>query len=135
MDANGILNVLALEKATGKENKITITNDKGRLSKTEIERMVAEAEKFKNQDEQMRKKVDAKNDLENTCYSIKNQIGSNEEIENKVKEVSQWIEIHQTEEAEVYEEKKKELMEFVSSHAPAQTDTPASGGPDIEEVD
>ena len=72
VDANGILNVSALEKATGKTNKITITNDKGRLSKDEIERLVKEAEKFKGEDELIRKRVEAKNSLENYCYTIKN---------------------------------------------------------------
>merc|ERR1712201_38113 len=64
IDANGILNVSAQDKASGKSNKITITNDKGRLSKDEIERMVNDAEKYKAQDEAMREKVNAKNGLE-----------------------------------------------------------------------
>merc|ERR1712055_1155443 len=61
VDANGILNVSAVDKSTGKENKITITNDKGRLSKEEIERMVREAEKYKDEDEKQRDKIQAKN--------------------------------------------------------------------------
>jgi len=65
IDANGILNVSAEDKTTGNKNKITITNDKGRLSKEEIERMVQEAEKYKADDENLKKKVDAKNALEN----------------------------------------------------------------------
>merc|ERR1712054_336350 len=72
IDANGILNVSAVEKSTGRENKITITNDKGRLSKDEVERMVAEAEKFKQQDEAQKEKIEAKNGLENYCFSMKN---------------------------------------------------------------
>merc|ERR1712213_91809 len=60
IDANGILNVSAADKATGKAEKITITNDKGRLSKEEIEKMVADADKFKAQDDAIRKKVEAK---------------------------------------------------------------------------
>jgi heat shock protein 1/8 len=144
MDANGILNVSATEKSTGKENKITITNDKGRLSKSDIERMVAEADKFKTQDEQMRKKVDEKNSLENICYSIKNQFVDkpNEEINKKIEEIMQWLETHPDEEAEIYEEKKKELTDFVSSHT-VQTSQPGDGnmgsesqsGPNVEEVD
>ena len=59
MDANGILNVSAADKSTGKSEKITITNDKGRLSKEEIEKMVQDAEKFKDEDEQIRKRVEA----------------------------------------------------------------------------
>ena len=68
IDANGILNVSAVDKGTGKQNKITITNDKGRLSKDEIEKMLADAEKFKEEDEAMAKKVQAKNGFENYCF-------------------------------------------------------------------
>jgi len=71
IDANGILQVSAVDKTTGKSNKITITNDKGRLSKEQIERMVAEAEKFKKQDEEVRQRVEAKNALENYAYSLR----------------------------------------------------------------
>ena len=72
IDANGILNVSACDKATGKAEKITITNDKGRLSKEEIEKLVAEAEKFKGADDLIRKKIEAKNGLENYCFQMKN---------------------------------------------------------------
>jgi len=72
VDANGILNVSAVDKSTGKSSKITITNDKGRLSKDEIERLVKDAEKYKAEDEAVKKKVEAKNGLENYCYSIRN---------------------------------------------------------------
>merc|ERR1719399_105029 len=74
IDANGILNVSALEKSTGKQNKITITNDKGRLSKDEIERMVEEAEKYKAEDEANKDKVEAKNGLENYAFQVRNSI-------------------------------------------------------------
>ena len=68
IDANGIMNVSATDKGTGKENKITITNDKGRLSEEDIKRMVDEAEKYKDADELIRKKVESKNGLENYCF-------------------------------------------------------------------
>jgi heat shock protein 1/8 len=68
IDANGILNVSALDKASGKQNKITITNDKGRLSKEEIEKMVQDAEKFKAEDAATAAKVEAKNGFENYCF-------------------------------------------------------------------
>ena len=71
IDANGILNVSASDKATGKANQITITNDKGRLSKEDIERMVSEAEQNKSEDEALRAKVNAKNGLEQYCYGIR----------------------------------------------------------------
>ncbi|EZG42685.1 heat shock protein 70, partial [Gregarina niphandrodes] len=72
VDANGILNVSAVEKATGKSNKITITNEKGRLSQSDIDKMVQEAEKFKAEDELQKKRIDAKNGLENYCYTMRN---------------------------------------------------------------
>merc|ERR1711907_517162 len=74
IDANGILNVSAEDKTTGKKSKITITNDKGRLSKEEIERMVQEAEKFKDEDDNHRECISAKNALENFVYSVRNSI-------------------------------------------------------------
>ncbi|MFQ6637080.1 hypothetical protein Gotur_013096 [Gossypium turneri] len=74
IDANGILNVSAEDKTAGVKNKITITNDKGRLSKEEIERMVQEAERYKAEDEQVKKKVEAKNALENYAYNMRNTI-------------------------------------------------------------
>lgn len=81
IDANGILNVSAVDKSTGKSNKITITNDKGRLSKEEIERMVADADKFKAEDEHQRDRVSAKNGLESYAYSMKQTVE-----EDKVKD-------------------------------------------------
>ena len=74
IDANGILNVHAVEKSTGKENKITITNDKGRLSAEDIERMVEEAERYKADDEVQKQRVEGKNSLENYAYSIRNTV-------------------------------------------------------------
>merc|ERR1712100_459958 len=72
IDANGILNVSAEDETTGKTNKITITNDKGRLSKEEIERMVQDAEKYKAEDDSHKEQIEAKNSLENFSYSMKN---------------------------------------------------------------
>merc|ERR1711861_43973 len=72
IDANGILNVSAEDKTTGIKNKITITNDKGRLSKDEIEKMVQDAEKYKAEDDKEKERVEAKNSLENLSYSIRN---------------------------------------------------------------
>lgn len=70
--ANGILNVSAEDKTTGIKNKITITNDKGRLNKDDIERMVQEAERYKAEDEAARRRIDAKNSLENYAYNVRN---------------------------------------------------------------
>merc|ERR1712138_86228 len=85
IDANGILNVSSVEKSTGKENKITITNDKGRLSKDEIEKMVEEAEKYKAEDEANRLRIEAKNSLENYAYSMENTL-ADEKFASKVPE-------------------------------------------------
>merc|ERR1739849_51969 len=71
IDANGIMNVSATDKSTKKENKITITNDKGRLSKEDIEKMVNEAEKYKAEDEKQRERISAKNGLESYCFNMK----------------------------------------------------------------
>jgi L1 cell adhesion molecule like protein len=120
IDANGILNVSAVDKGTGKQNKITITNDKGRLSKEEIEKMVQDAEKFKAEDEAVKKKIEAKNAFENYCFQMKNTL--NEEklksaftdddkkvIEETAAEGLQWLEGNREAEAEVIEGKQKEL--------------------------
>merc|ERR1712033_73912 len=74
IDANGILNVSAADKSTGKQNKITITNDKGRLSKEDIERMVNDAEKFKAEDDKQKERISAKNGLESYCFNMKTTI-------------------------------------------------------------
>ena len=102
LDANGILNVNATEKSTGKANKITITNDKGRLSKEDVERMIAEAEKHKAEDEEYKHKVDAKNALESYLYSVKSTLTDEKtklkfsdddktDINVKVAEVQNWL--------------------------------------------
>ena len=94
IDANGILNVSAVEKSSGKSEKIQITNDSGRLTKEDIEKMVSEGEKFKEEDEKMQKKVEAKNSLESYCYSMKsivldstdNKIKIDDDDKNKIKD-------------------------------------------------
>merc|ERR1739848_981269 len=114
IDANSILNVSAEDKSTGQKNKITITNDKGRLSKDEIERMVAEAEKYKSEDEDHRKKIEAKNSLEDYCYSMRNTL-KDSKFEGKVSD-----------------EDKEKLNKAIDGHragpAPARRD-PALHGP------
>ena len=86
IDANGILNVSAAEKSTGKSQKITITNDSNRLSKDDIDRMVNEAEQFKDDDAQVREKIEAKNKLEGYCYNIKGSVLGNEQMKNALSE-------------------------------------------------
>jgi L1 cell adhesion molecule like protein len=118
LDANGILNVSAVDKSTGKQNKITITNDKGRLSKDEIEEMIRDAEKFKAEDEAHASKVGAKNSLESYIYSMKNTVGDSKvkldagdksSIEGALKSAQSWLDEHQEAEKEEYEAKQKEV--------------------------
>ena len=102
VDANGILNVSAVDKSTGKENKITITNDKGRLTKEQIEKMVNEAEKYKDEDEKQRDRITARNALEGYCFSIKQTLeddklkdkidaGDRTTITSKIDETQKWM--------------------------------------------
>ena len=120
LDANGIMNVTAADKSTGKSNKITITNDKGRLSQDDIERMVKEAERFKEEDERQRKKIDAKNSLENYSYSLKNTLqdekvagkvseDDKKALEAKINETISWLESNQSAEVEEFEARQKAL--------------------------
>merc|ERR1712093_233015 len=85
IDANGILNVSAQDKASGKNEKITITNDKGRLSKEEVDRLVMEAERYEDEDDKVKKRVEAKNGLEAYCFQIKNQL-NDEKLKDKFTE-------------------------------------------------
>merc|ERR1711943_33340 len=85
IDANGILNVSAMDKATNKSEKITITNDKGRVSKEEVDRLVMEAERYKDEDEKLKKRVEAKNGLEAYAFQIKNQL-NDEKLKDKFSE-------------------------------------------------
>ncbi len=83
IDANGILNVNAMDKTTGRSEKITIKNEKGRLSKEDIDRMVNDAEKYKKDDEAQRERITAKNSLESYCFNMKQSI-ENEGVASKI---------------------------------------------------
>ncbi|RCV45412.1 hypothetical protein SEVIR_9G455800v4 [Setaria viridis] len=164
MDANGILNVSAEDKTTGQKNKITITNDKGRLSKEEIEKMVQEAEKYKAEDEEHKKKVDAKNSLENYAYNMRNTIrddkiasklpeADKKKIDEAIEGAITWLDNNQLAEVDEFEDKMKELegicnpiiaKMYQGAAGPDMAggmaeDAPAAGGsgagPKIEEVD
>jgi L1 cell adhesion molecule like protein len=124
IDANGILNVSAVEKSTGKENKIVITNDKGRLSQADVERMIKEAEKFKAQDDLQKKKIEAKNSLENYVFGVRNSINEDRilqalgadkaTIEKTVSDTVSWLESHPDETPEAFEEKHKEIEKVIA---------------------
>ena len=120
LDANGILNVTAEDKTTGKRNNITIKNDKGRLSEAEIKRMVDEAEKAKTEDEQFREKINAKNNLENYAYSLRNSIkeeplaskidaADKKAIEDAVDETIKFLDSTPAGEKEQYDERRQKL--------------------------
>ncbi|EAZ63599.1 heat shock protein 70 [Scheffersomyces stipitis CBS 6054] len=120
IDANGILNVSALEKGTGKTQKITITNDKGRLSKEDIERMVNEAEKYKEEDEKESSRIGAKNTLESYAYSLKTTINDGElkekipaddkeKLQKAIDETISWLDESQQATTEEYNDRHKEL--------------------------
>lgn len=116
IDSNGIMNVSAKDKSTGNCQKITIKNDKGRLSQEEIDRMVKDAEKFKAEDEEIKNRIEAKNKLEGYCFGIKNslnQLKSSEEEKNEInKEIDEaitWINSNGNANVNEIEEKQKEL--------------------------
>ncbi|KAI4346721.1 hypothetical protein L6164_007593 [Bauhinia variegata] len=120
LDANGILNVSAEEIITGKRNQITITNDKGRLSRADIERMIEEAEKFKVEDERFKEVVEAKNALENFAYNMRSAINNEvigsrlssedkKKIEGEIKKAVQWLESNQLAEVDEIKYTMEEL--------------------------
>lgn len=123
IDANGILNVSAVDKSTGKENKITITNDKGRLSKEEIERMVKEAESYKDEDDKQKERITAKNSLESYAFNIKSTMedeklkdkiseDDKKKVNDKIQDTIRWLDANQLAEKEEYDHKQKELEQL-----------------------
>merc|ERR1712112_173912 len=118
IDANGVLNVSACDKSTGNQNKITITNDKGRLSKEDIEKMVNDAEKFKADDDAQREKMAARNELETYCFNMKSTIEGRsvrqkmttsdlKTVENACDEALRWLEMHHDADLEELQERRK----------------------------
>ena len=146
VDANGILNVSAEEKSSGKIQKITITNDKGRLSKEDIERMVADAEKFKEEDEKNKDRVEAKNSLESYMYHVKSSLNDKNDkmsdedktlINDKMSSIESWLSTSENAEKEEFGEKQKELAEIFN---PIMTkagglDDKSGIGPDMPNFD
>jgi L1 cell adhesion molecule like protein len=157
IDANGILNVSASDKSTGKTSQITITNEKGRLSQAEIDKMVNAAEQYRAEDEANRKKVEAKNGLENYCYSLRNSIQDEkiagkissedkDSLEKAIKESLEWLDKNTCAEVEEFEAKQKEVeavanpimmkvYQGAGADAGAKPAGPGATGPTVEEVD
>ncbi|CEL99324.1 unnamed protein product [Vitrella brassicaformis CCMP3155] len=124
IDSNGILNVSAEDKGTGKSEKITITNDKGRLSQEDIEKMIKEAEDYAEEDKKVRERVDAKNSFDNYLHSMKQSVEDKDKLANKldedqkqqildaVKDGEEWMQEHPEEDAEEIKAKHKEIEEI-----------------------
>ncbi|KAJ8265866.1 hypothetical protein COCON_G00149650 [Conger conger] len=155
IDADGILNVTAADKSTGKENTITITNDKGRLSKEEIERMVQEADEYKAEDDLQREKIAAKNSLESYAFNMKATV-QDDKLNSKISEddkkkllekcsqTLRWLDDNQLAEKEEYEHQQKELEKvcnpiitklYQGDGGTGSAGRPSNQGPIIEEVD
>ncbi|VDI33333.1 heat shock 70kDa protein 1/8 [Mytilus galloprovincialis] len=160
IDANGLLHVSAKDKSTGNTKQITITNDRGRLSKEDIDRMVSEAEKYKDEDEKQKQRVSSRNQLENYIFSVKqatNDSGDKLTSEEKqtvttaCEESLKWLDQNSLAEKDEYEDKMKELQRvcspFMTKLHGGNQGGPAgssggqhggqntSGGPTVEEVD
>ncbi|CAM8952270.1 unnamed protein product [Rhodiola kirilowii] len=126
IDANGVLNVSAEDKATGQKKKITVTNDEGRLSKEDIEKMIQTAKKFKSDDEEHKKTVEAKNALEDYSIKMKNAVKDERKtkymapfdkskIEDVLEDASNWLDGNQLAEADEYEEKLQDLQSICNA--------------------
>lgn len=165
LDANGILNVTAKDQSTGKRGNITITNEKGRMSKDEVERLVEEAKRYAEEDKAKREKVEARNGLESYAFSVRNATRDDaspgvknltaedkEKVEKAVREVTTWLDANQLAEVDELQEKRRELESVVSpvmtkmysgGSEPASGPTRTAGGegdrttngPKVEEVD
>ncbi|BFZ16363.1 hypothetical protein BsWGS_19402 [Bradybaena similaris] len=155
IDANGILNVTAMDKSTGKSSNIVIKNERGRLSQAEIDRMLAEAERYKEEDEKQRQRVSAKNQLENYIFSVKQAVeaagdklssSDKDTVLHACDDTVKWLDNNSLAEKEEFEDKLKEIQRISSSvmaklHSQGQSGQPGgqsyghSGGPTVEEVD
>ncbi|KAM3141520.1 70-kilodalton heat shock protein [Paramecium bursaria] len=147
IDENGIMNISAADKASGKNQKITITNDKGRLSKSDIDRLVNEAEKYKAEDEKIKLRIEAKNNLESTTYHMKNTL-NDEQYKDKftsddkrilndlIEQTQKWLDGHQNEDADSYKNKLKELeskFHPIMQRIYASTGNPAGAQPGMNQ--
>jgi L1 cell adhesion molecule like protein len=153
IDANAILSVSASEKSTGKSNKITITNDKGRLSKEDIDRMVEEAERYKNEDNENRERIEAKNKMEEQIYQAKSTLTNMEDTAKKqisavIQKYEDWFNDNTNASKETYETKMKEMIDLISNIQPngnsnensnssnkKSHEKDSDNGPTIEEID
>ncbi len=150
LDSNGILTVSACEKSTGKSDEIKVTNDKGRLSKEDIDKMLEDAEKFKEEDEKIKSIIESRNNYENLLYQFKSTLNDEKiaslidenvktEFTEYIEESTKWLDSNQQASKEEYDEKSKELQEKMKPlqeklMANMQSEMPAgmpSGMPDM----
>merc|ERR1712130_614415 len=145
VDANGILQVAAEDKGTGKAEKITITAEKGRLSEEEIERMVQEAEQFAEEDKRVKERIDARNGLESYVYNLKNQLEDDEkgladkispedkkELQDTIDETLDWMDENPEAEKEDYDQKQKDV-ENIANPIMRNMYSGGAGGDDSED--
>ena len=155
LDANGILKVTACEKSSGKEEKIEVKNDGSRLSKEDVEKMLAEAEKYSEEDNKLKEKIEAKNSLEGIAFQMKSMLDDEniqkglsdelkESLNKEVNELITWLENHTDEDKEIYDNRKLEFQEkmkpIMQSAIPPGTSMPtettnSNDSPNIEDVD
>merc|ERR1711963_742945 len=124
-----------MDKSSGKQEKITITNDKGRLSKEEIEKMVNDAEQYKAEDEKQKDRISAKNNLESYCFNMKSTIedeklkdkigeSDKEAITKKCDETIKWLDANQLAEVDEFQDKQKRSKEFAIQSSLSYTNKP-----------
>ncbi|EPR61088.1 chaperonin protein BiP [Toxoplasma gondii TgCatPRC2] len=143
VDRNGILSVSAVDKGTGKSEKITITNDKGRLTPEEIERMISEAEKFAEEDKKVKERVDARNALEGYLHSMKTTVEDKDKLADKIEEddkktildkvteAQEWLNTNPDADAEETRDKLKDVEAVcnpIISKVYGQSGGPGAGG-------
>merc|ERR1712166_736277 len=144
VDANGILQVSAEDKGTGKAEKITITAEKGRLSEDEIERMVKEAEEFADEDKKVKDRIDSRNGLESYVYNLKNQLDDEEkgmadkisaedkkDLQDSIDETLDWLDENPEADKEDYDEKQKEVENIAN---PIMRQMYSGGGAEEEDM-
>ncbi|KAL1415735.1 hypothetical protein MTO96_006613 [Rhipicephalus appendiculatus] len=153
LDANGILQVSAKDESTGRSESIRITNDKGRLSKDEIDRMLADAEKYRQEDEKQRERVAARNNLESYVYNVKQSVemvgpekldaADKQKVLSKCEEVINWIDRNTLAEKDEYDDKMKDMQQVCTpimtklhqGGGPGTSQPGGAAGPKIDEVD
>merc|ERR1711959_231256 len=138
IDSNGILVVGAEDKGTGNSEKITITNDKGRLTEEQIERMIKEAEEFAEEDKALKEKVDARNAFDNYLHSMKSAVegsGENKTVDDAIKDGQDWLSSNPDADTEEIKEKQKEIEGICSPIIQKYYQGAGGGGGDDEDED